>query len=141
MLNKAVLMGRLCADPALKTTPSGVSVCAFTLAVERNFAKDGRRETDFIDCVAWRGTAEFVTQYFSKGKLLALVGRIQARKWEDKDGNKRVSVEVVAEEASFCGERKEGGQARPEARPVAVDGPAEAGFEQMTGGDLSDLPF
>ena len=143
-LNKAILMGRLTREPELKTTASGVSVCSFTLAVARGYARDGGRETDFIDCVAWRSTAEFISRYFVKGQMMALVGSIQTRKWEDKDGNKRVSVEVVAEEASFCGERKEGGQARPEARPVAVDGPEAGGTEipgDGNGFSDGDLPF
>ena len=144
MLNKAILMGRLTRDPELRHTASNIPVTSFSLAVDRNYGKGAERQTDFIDCVAWRSTAEFISRYFVKGQMMALVGSIQTRKWEDKDGNKRVSVEVVAEEASFCGERKEGGQARPEARPVAVDGPEAGGTEipgDGNGFSDDDLPF
>ena len=103
MLNKAILMGRLVADPELRRTPNNNSVTSFTLAVNRSFTRQGEQpQTDFIDIVAWGKTAEFVSRYFVKGQLVAVAGRIQTRMWEDKQGNKRKSVEVVAEEVHFA---------------------------------------
>ena len=108
MLNVAVLQGRLVADPELRHTQSGTAVCSFRVAVDRNFAgASGQRQADFIDIVAWRSTAEFVCKYFTKGQLIALSGRIQSRSYEDKTGNKRTAVEVVAEQVSFCGPKKD----------------------------------
>ena len=106
MLNKIILMGRLTREPELRTTQSGVSVTTFTLAVERDFQRGEEKQTDFIDIVAWRGTADFVHRNFRKGQLVAVTGRLQSRKWEDREGNKRVSFEVVAEEVHFA-ERKQ----------------------------------
>lgn len=119
MLNKVILMGRMAAEPELKTTPSGVSVAVFRLAVERNYAPEGeKRQADFINCVAWRQTGEFITRYFAKGALLAVEGSIQTRSYEDKNGNKRTAVEVVVAQAYFCGggERKETAQAPAQGR-------------------------
>lgn len=100
MLNKAILMGRLTADPELRHTQSNIPVTSFTLAVDRSFGKEKR--TDFLDIVAWRNTAEFVAKWFSKGMLVAVSGRMQTRTWEDKQGNKRKTVEVVADEVFFA---------------------------------------
>ena len=107
MLNHIVIMGRLTRDPELRRTGSGVAVTSFSLAVDRDFApKDGgERETDFIDCVAWRQTGEFVSKYFTKGSMIVVSGRLQIRNWNDKDGNKRRSAEVVADNVYF-GESK-----------------------------------
>ncbi len=108
MINKAVLMGRLTKAPELRYTQSNVPVTAFALAVERNYAgPDGTRPTDFINCVAWRSTGEFVSKYFGKGDLIAVSGSIQTRKYTDKDGINRVAVEVIVDEVSFTGEKKE----------------------------------
>ena len=102
MLNKIVLMGRLTRDPELRRTQSGTAVASFTLAVDRDYkAQDGERETDFIDIVAWRGTGEFVSKYFSKGRMAVVEGRLQVRDWKDKDGNKRRSTEVLADSVYF----------------------------------------
>ncbi len=103
MLNKITIMGRICAQPELRRTGSGTAVTSFTLAVDRDFApKDGgERETDFIDCVAWRQTGEFVSKYFSKGCMAVVSGRLQIRSWTDKDGNKRRTAEVVADNVYF----------------------------------------
>ena len=103
MLNHIVIMGRLARDPELRRTGSGVAVTSFRLAVDRDFApKDGsERETDWIDCVAWRQTGEFVSKYFTKGRMAIVSGRLQIRNWTDKDGNKRSSAEVVAENVYF----------------------------------------
>lgn len=112
MINNVVLMGRLVATPELKSTQTGVSVTSFTLAVERSYAKQGEeRQADFINCVAWRNTAEFIAKYFQKGSMLAITGSIQTRNYEDKNGNKRTAVEVVADSASFCGSKSESNNA------------------------------
>lgn len=106
MMNNVVLMGRITHDLELKSTANGVNVVSFTLAVERSFVKQGeQRQADFIDCVAWRNTADFITKYFRKGSMIAVAGKIQTRNYEDKNGNKRKAVEVVVDEASFCGEK------------------------------------
>ena len=107
-MNNITLMGRLVRDPELRHTPNQVSVASFTIAVDRGFTpKDGgERQTDFIDIVAWRNTAEFVCKYFSKGQMAAVVGRLQIRDWTDKDGNKRRSAEVVADNIYFTESRK-----------------------------------
>ncbi len=103
MLNHITIMGRLTRDPELRRTGSGVAVASFSLAVDRDFSpKDGgERETDFIDCVAWRQTGEFVSKYFTKGRMAVVSGRLQIRSWTDKDGNKRRTAEVVADNVYF----------------------------------------
>lgn len=130
MLNHIVIMGRLGKDPELRRTQSGVAVATFNVAVDRDF-KDkatGQRATDWITCVAWRSTAEFVEKYFSKGSQVLVAGRLQMRDWTDKDGNKRISAEVQAENVYFAGAKTEGGQKElPE-------------FEVMDDDD-TDLPF
>ena len=110
MINNVVLMGRLTAAPELKTTQSGISTVRFSVAVERRYNKQGEdRQTDFIDCVAWRQTAEFVSKYFNKGSMIAVEGSIQTRNYEDKNGNKRKAVEVQVDNVSFCGSKSETG--------------------------------
>jgi len=106
LLNSAILIGRLAADPELKQTPSGTAVTSFTVAVERDYKTGEERQTDFIDVVAWRQTAEFVCKYFRKGETIAVQGPIQTRSYEDKNGNKRKAVEVTADKVSFCGVKK-----------------------------------
>lgn len=108
MLNHIVIMGRLVRDPELRRTGSGVAVASFSVAVDRDFAsKDGgERETDFIDCVAWRGTGEFVSKYFAKGSMIVVSGRLQVRNWTDKDGNKRRSAEIIADNVYFGDSKK-----------------------------------
>lgn len=102
MLNHIVLMGRLTRDPELRRTGSGVAVASFTLAVDRDYAAQGaEKETDFVDIVAWRNTAEFVSKYFTKGRMAVVTGRLQIRNWQDKEGNKRRSAEVVADNVYF----------------------------------------
>lgn len=105
MLNKVILMGRLTGDPELKTTPSGASVTSFSLAVERDYKSGDERKTDFITVVAWRNTAEFICRYFQKGRLMAVEGRIETRKYTDKQGNNRTAFEVVADKVFFCGDK------------------------------------
>ena len=103
MLNNIVIMGRLTRDPELRRTGSGTAVASFTLAVDRDFSgKDGEKVTDFIDCVAWRQTGEFVSKYFTKGRMACVQGSLQMRDWTDKDGNKRRSAEVIASNVYFA---------------------------------------
>lgn len=115
MLNLVALMGRICGDPELRTTNSGVSVTSFTLAVERSYVKQGeQRQTDFIDVVAWRNTADFVCKYFRKGQLIAVQGSLQTRTYTDRDGHNRKAVEVLAENVHFAeGKKKEEASAEP----------------------------
>ena len=110
MLNHITIMGRLTRDPELRRTGSGVAVTSFTLAVDRDFGKNeqGERETDFIDCVAWRQTGEFVSKYFTKGRMAVVSGRLQIRSWNDKDGNKRRTAEVVADNVYFGDSKRDG---------------------------------
>lgn len=119
MLNTAILMGRLTADPELKTTQSGLSVTSFCVAVDRRYQKDGEKQADFLNVTAWRQTAEFICKYFKKGQMIAVQGSIQTRNYEDKNGNKRTAVEIVAENVSFCGSKSEsdGQQAQNASRP------------------------
>ena len=110
MLNHITIMGRLTRDPELRRTGSGVAVASFTVAVDRDFGnrEGGEKETDFIDCVAWRQTGEFVSKYFTKGRMAVVSGRLQIRGWTDKDGNKRRSAEVVADNVYFGDSRRDG---------------------------------
>ncbi len=108
MLNFAVLTGRLTADPELKTTQSGISVTSFSIAVTRKYRSDEEQQTDFINIVAWRQTAEFITRYFSKGSMIAVRGSIQTRKYADKNGNNRTVFEVIADEVDFVEPKKNG---------------------------------
>ena len=143
MLNKTFLMGRLVADPELRKTLSGISVCSFAIAVDRPYSREREQQTDFIDIVAWRQTAEFVSRYFSKGKMIIIEGSIQTRSYEDKNGNKRKAVEILADNVQF-GEAKSAsasaGASAPS--PAYTAGPAQPvrGFSEMTD-DSEDLPF
>ena len=131
MLNKIILMGRLTRDPELRRTGSGTSVASFSLAVDRDYkAQDGQKETDFIDIVAWRGTAEFVSKYFSKGRMAVVEGCLQIRDWTDKDGRKRRSAEVVAENVYF-GDSKRSDSNTPES----------SGPQEPDTFDEGELPF
>ena len=135
-MNLCVLMGRLTSNVELKTTTNGVSVAAFSVAVDRKYTPQGQeRQTDFINCVAWRNTAEFVSKWFGKGDMIAIVGEIQTRKYTDKNGNNRVAVEVVVNEARFCG-RKNEAQQNNESENTP---PASDGFTDVYADD--DLPF
>ena len=108
MLNRVILMGRITADPELKTTNTGVSVTSFSIAVDRNYVKQGEeRKADFFNIVCWRSTAEFVCRYFGKGSLIAVEGQLQSRQFQAKDGSNRYVVEVVADNVSFTGERRD----------------------------------
>ena len=104
MLNVVAIMGRLVADPELRTTQNGTNVCSFRIACDRNFARQGeQRQADFIDIVAWRQQAEFVSKYFQKGSMIAIEGSLQTRQYQDKNGNNRTATEVLASQVSFCG--------------------------------------
>ena len=152
MLNVVAIMGRLVADPELRTTPAGVNICQFRIACDRNFARQGeQRQADFVDIEAWRAQADFVCKYFSKGSLIAINGRIQTRNYQDKNGNNRTAFAVVAENINFGGSKgtssakvDDGGEAAPrsEAWPKA-DPPANYGgvddFAVID--DNDDLPF
>ncbi len=138
-------MGRLTYEPELRTTPQGVSVLRFQIAVDRNYQRAGsERQADFIDCVAWRQTAEFVSRFFHKGSMIAVEGSIQTQNYTDKNGNQRKSVEVVANNVSFCGSRAETGTGAPQ---QAYNEPApsyssagSSDFEEIIDDD-DDLPF
>lgn len=107
MLNKIIISGRLTRDPELRQTTTGTSVCSFSVAVDRDYAQpDGSRETDFVDVVAWKGTGEFVSKWFGKGDQIIVSGRLQIRDWTDRDGNKRRSTEIVAENVYFAGSKR-----------------------------------
>ncbi|MBO7253129.1 MAG: single-stranded DNA-binding protein [Oscillospiraceae bacterium] len=116
MLNQINIMGRLTKDPELRRTGSGTAVASFTIACDRDFSnkESGEKETDFIDCVAWRSTAEFLEKYFSKGRMIVVSGRLQKRNYTDKDGNKRYATEVVADSVYFGDSKKEDTQSAPQ---------------------------
>lgn len=142
MLNHIVLMGRLTRDPELRRTGSGTAVASFTLAVDRDFGpKDGgEKETDFIECVAWKNTAEFISKYFSKGRMAVVEGRLQIRRWNDKDGNKRSTAEVVVDNVYFGDSKKEeSSDFTAPAYPAAPAFPA-SDFAVLTDPD-AQLPF
>ena len=145
MLNSVIIMGRLTADPELRTTPSGVSVTRFTVAVDRRFQRQGEdRQTDFINVVAWRQTADFVTRFFKKGQMIAVQGSLQVRNYEDKNGNKRTAYDVVADNVSFCGSKSEGnsfGAPRQESAPAVSYQSADAGSFSVLPDDNSGFPF
>lgn len=142
MLNHISLMGRLTREPELKTTPAGKSVCTITLAVERDFAdQNGVREADFIDVVCWGRTAEFVSRYYNKGLLVAVTGRLQSRRWQDKHGQNRVTFEVVADHCYFA-ERAEGAGRTPEkpaSQSAAGAGSATAGAARGWNPSAADI--
>ena len=140
MLNHIVIMGRLVRDPELRRTGTGVAVASFRVAVDRDFApKDGgERKADFIDCVAWRQTGEFISKYFTKGRMIVVDGRLEMRDWTDKDGNKRRSAEVVADSVYFADNRRPDGN--DTATPQYAAESAAGGFAEVSEDD-GMLPF
>ena len=124
MLNRIIIMGRLTEDPELRATPTGTQVATFTVAVDRDFnSRDsGEKQTDFISCVAWRGIGEFVSKHFRKGRMICVSGRLQSRKWEDRNGSKRTDWDVVVESVYFCGDK-------------------DSKFREMPEANEEDLPF
>lgn len=139
-LNHIVIMGRLTKDPELRHTQSGVAVASFTLAVERDFAGGGHKQTDFIDIVAWRNTGEFVAKYFTKGQMAAVSGRLQLRDWTDNDGKKRKAAEVVADQVYFAESKKPESTVKRDEDPHYYNiGADESGFTEVD--DSGELPF
>lgn len=155
MLNKAILMGRLTRDPELRHTQSNIAVATFPIAVERDYRRNdsGQREVDFIDIVTWRNTAEFVSKWFRKGQQVVISGRIQTRTWQDRDGNNRRTVEVVADDCYFADSKRDNVTSAPMEAPAPMDehifasaqsdfSPAaiNSDFEELIGED-TELPF
>ena len=139
--NKVILIGNLTADPELKQTQNGISVTSFSIAVSRRFSSkstENAQQADFINIVAWRNTAEFITKYFQKGKSILIVGSLQTRNWTDQNGQKRYITEVVAEEAQFVEKKGEGAVAGATPAPYGAS-PKDVAFEEMSTDD--DLPF
>lgn len=149
-MNKVILMGRLTSEPELKTTPNGISVTSFSLAVDRNYVKQGgERKTDFINIVAWRQRAEFICKYFTKGQLIALDGSIETRSYVDKNGNNRTAFEVVVENAYFTGDKRtqqgggyQGGyQSGYQSAPAPIPQEAASAYSSGSAGDFEDMPL
>jgi single-strand binding protein len=140
MLNVVVLTGRLTADPELKTTSSGISVCSFSIAVERRYRSGEDRQADFINIVTWRSTAEFVSKYFKKGQMIAIEGSLQSRKYQDRDGNNRTAYEVVANNVQFADYKSGGSTAGDMDAAPAFNNTVESDFVEISGSD-DDLPF
>lgn len=139
MLNKVFIMGRLTKNPELRRTNSGTAVTSFTLAVDRDFKNaDGTKDTDFIDVVAWRGTAEFTAKYFTRGRMAVVEGKIQIRDWQDKDGNKRRNAEVIADNLYFGDSHSDNASGGHQAAKAPVNVDAED-FEEVE--DDTDVPF
>lgn len=148
-MNKVILMGRLTRDPELQQTPQGTPVCRFSIAVNRRFAREGQQQADFINCTAWRQQAEFISKWFPKGSMIAVVGSIQTRSWDGQDGKKQYATDVVVEEVHFTGSKSETGTANAGAgyqQPQPTP-PSEAPFDDFesmgfaAGGSEDDLPF
>ena len=151
MLNKIIIMGRLVKDPELRRTQSGTAVTSFRIAVDRDFkSQDGSKQADFFDVVAWRATAEFVSKYFTKGRMAVVEGRLQSRDWTDKDGGKRVAIEIVADNIYFGDSKRDGAgeyggassygasSAGTRSAAPAASGPSD--FAEL-GEEDGDLPF
>ena len=154
MLNRIILMGRLTRDPELRYTPNNIPVASFSLAVDRDFKNrdTGEKQTDFIDIVAWRQTAEFVSKYFAKGRMAVVEGRLQIRDWQDREGNKRRSAEVVADNVYFGDSKRDGDTARAtygstpaaagsDAAPEPFAASPESAFAPLSDDDDGELPF
>lgn len=140
MINNVVLMGRLTADPELRTTTSGISTSRFTIAVDRDYVRNGEeRQADFIRVVAWRQTAEFICRYFKKGSMIAVTGSIQTGSYDDKNGNRVYTTDVVVDRASFCGSKNETGAASAGGAAPAYQTANAADFEEIP--DEEELPF
>ena len=139
-MNSICLMGRLTGDPELKTTQSGVSVTSFSVAVDRAYrSKDQERQTDFINCVAWRGTAEFISRYFRKGQRIALQGSLQSRKYTANDGSQRTVFEVVVDNAFFCESKGGNAGGAPYDSQIPVISEAKPAFSTANSGDFEDI--
>ena len=142
MLNKIIIMGRLTRDPELRRTGSGTAVTSFSLACDRDFkSQSGDKETDFIEVVAWKNTAEFVSKYFSKGRMAVVEGRLQIRDWTDKAGNKRTTAEVVAENVYFADSKRPESNDNQKENFNALSGRLSDDFVATLNDDTSELPF
>ena len=143
MLNVSVLMGRLVADPELRHTPNNVAVTSFTIAVDRSYVKSGAdRQTDFIDVVAWRSTAEFITKYFRKGQMMVVQGSIQTRTYQDKDGNKRKAFEIVADNVNFADSKRSDAASSPSGGSYApVQNEPAPAYESGSREDFEEIPM
>ncbi len=141
MFNLVVLTGRLTADPELKTTPSGVSVTSFSIAVNRNYKAGEEQQTDFINIVAWRQRAEFICKYFSKGSMIGIEGSIQTRRYQDKNGNNRTAFEVVANNVQFVESKRDGGSAPAASEPASFSNADVNDFADLGDAQDDDLPF
>jgi len=148
-MNKVILMGRLTRDPEMRQTTGGIQVCSFSIAVNRRFAKDGAQNTDFINCTAWRQQAEFICKYFHKGAMIAVVGSLQTRTWENQEGKRQYSTDVVVEEVHFTGSKQESGQGGSGDYQMVQPAPStdntfgdidSMGFQTIEGSE-DDLPF
>ena len=146
MLNKSIIMGRMTRDPELRSTQGGTPVTSFTLAVDRDFKdkQSGEKGVDFIDCVAWKQTAEFVSKFFSKGRMAVAEGRLQIREWKDKDGNNRRTAEIVAENVYFGDSKRDGESGNAPsygAHQYSTPAGNHTGFHEVNDEDDGDLPF
>lgn len=143
MLNQIFIMGRLTRDPELRRTQSGTAVASFALAVDRDFkTQDGEKETDFIDVVAWKSNAEFVSKYFHKGRMAVVAGRLQMREWQDKEGNKRRSAEVVADHVYFADSKRDDNSGATFGGGFAPQyATQDANFAEIIEDSDSELPF
>lgn len=148
-MNKVILMGRLTRDPEMRQTPNGVSVCSFSIAVNRRFAKEGQQTADFINCTAWRQQAEFICKYFPKGSMIAVVGSLQSRSWENQEGKKQYSTDVVVDEVYFTGSKNDGSSnmgdsgfaaPAPQRNDNSFGDIDSMGFQTIDGSE-DDLPF
>ncbi|MBR4720974.1 MAG: single-stranded DNA-binding protein [Clostridia bacterium] len=149
-MNKVILMGRLTRDPEMRQTANGISVCSFSIAVNRRFAKDGQQNADFINCTAWRQQAEFICKYFHKGSMMALVGSLQSRSWENQEGKRQYATDVVVDEVYFTGSKTESqsgdsdsGYNMSQPMPSADNAFGDIdsmGFQTVEGSE-DDLPF
>lgn len=151
-MNKVILMGRLTRDPEMRQTTGGIQVCSFSIAVNRRFAKDGQQSADFLNCTAWRQQAEFICKYFHKGSMIAVVGSLQSRSWENQEGKRQYATDIVVEEVYFTGSRQETQtgtqesgynmtQPAPQSEPDNVFGDIDSmGFQTIEGSE-DDLPF
>lgn len=157
-MNRVILMGRLTADPELRQTPQGTAVTRFTIAVDRRFRREGGQQADFITCVAWRQTAEFICRFFQKGRMIAVEGQLQSRSWDGQDGKRQYATEVVVDNAFFTGSKNEGGATQQTGayqsnfasfdapgEPVASQPADDSGFVDLSFandmGSEDDLPF
>ena len=141
-MNNIIIMGRLTDNPELRKTPNDISVTSFSVAVNRAYSNGSDRQADFFNCVAWRGTAEFISKYFAKGQMIAIEGSMQSRRYDDRDGNKRTAWEIQVSQAHFCGSKNENGAGLSRGTDAAPSySNADAGdFTELDGGD-DDLPF